>query len=229
MIAVHPPDVGHWERADIDFAVVKSHGHDFAFVPDPTQTGPGRVAVISIDFALRPGADIELALESDRRVGLGGGFGTAAVNPFGAAFVAKNRAAVDEGVEPVPIDGETHQPHVWTYGRPGGAATIDKGALAIEAGGVEPTLIDCEGGGVVGFARIMSRGGCFFGCGVFNAWMPAEGPLAVGINPIDLAAGCGVQGIAQGGAVAIIPAEGAVERAFKFDDGVDSVASDWIT
>ena len=52
--------------------------------------------------------------------------------------------------------------------------------------------------------------------------------MTVGINPINLAAGCGVQGIAQGGAAAIIPTEGAVERAFKFDDGVDGVAPDWI-
>ena len=228
MIAVHPPDIGHWERADIDLAVVKPHGHDFTFVPDPAQTGPGLVAVISIDFALRPGADIQLALKSDRRIGLSRGFGAAAVGPFGAAFVAKNRAAVDEGIEPIPIDGETHQPHVWTYRRPGGAAIIDKGALAIEAGGVEPTLINRERGGVVGFARVVPRGGCFFGCGVFDAWMPAEGPLAVGIDPIDLAAGRGVQGIAHGRSAGIIPAEGAVERALKFDDGVDGVASDWI-
>ena len=59
--------------------------------------------------------------------------------------------------------------------------------------------------------------------------MPTESPLTIGIDPIDLAAGCGVQGIAQGGADAIIPAEGTVERTLKFDDSVDRVASNRIT
>ena len=58
--------------------------------------------------------------------------------------------------------------------------------------------------------------------------MPAKSPLAIGIDPIDLAAGCGIKRIAQGRAAGIIPAKGAVERTLKFDNGVDAIASDWI-